>query len=161
MTKFEIKINYNLKYYKKKINHNLNKTTIYYIYIKTKPKKKMEKTAKIYVAGHRGLVGSAIMRCLKSKGYTNIITRTHEELDLINQAKVNEFFQKEKPEYVFLAAAHVGGILGNATSKADFIYRNMMIGFNVVNAAKENGVKKLMNLGSTCIYPKNAQQPMV
>lgn len=121
----------------------------------------MEKTAKIYVAGHRGLVGSAIMRCLKSKGYTNIITRTHEELDLINQAKVNEFFQKEKPEYVFLAAAHVGGILGNATSKADFIYRNMMIGFNVVNAAKENGVKKLMNLGSTCIYPKNAQQPMV
>ena len=105
----------------------------------------MEKNAKIYVAGHRGLVGGAILRCLKEKGYTNIITRTHKELDLLNQAAVNEFFAAEKPEYVFLAAAHVGGIGANSTYPADFIYQNMVIGFNVVEAARVNKVKKLMN----------------
>ena len=120
----------------------------------------MEKNAKIYVAGHRGLVGSAIVRNLTKKGYTNIVTRTHKELDLLNQSAVNTFFETEKPEYVFLAAAHVGGIGANSTYPADFIYQNMMIGFNVVEAARKNGVKKLMNLGSTCIYPKMAPQPI-
>ncbi len=120
----------------------------------------MEKNAKIFVAGHRGLVGSAIYRNLQAKGYTNIVTRTHSELDLTNQAAVNEFFAKEKPEYVFLAAAHVGGIGANSTHPAAFIYQNMMIGFNIVEAAYQNKVKKLMNLGSTCIYPKMAPQPL-
>ena len=120
----------------------------------------MNKNAKIFVAGHRGLVGSAIQRILQKKGYTNIITRTHSELDLINQQAVKEFFEKEKPEYVFLAAAHVGGIGANSTYPADFIYQNMMIGFNVVEASRKNNVKKLMNLGSTCIYPKMATQPI-
>lgn len=120
----------------------------------------MEKNAKIFVAGHRGLVGGAIYRNLQAKGYTNLITRTHSELDLTNQAAVNEFFAKEKPEYVFLAAAHVGGIGANSTHPAAFIYQNMMIGFNIVEAAYKNGVKKLMNLGSTCIYPKMAPQPL-
>ncbi|MCQ2375836.1 MAG: GDP-L-fucose synthase [Salinivirgaceae bacterium] len=120
----------------------------------------METNAKIYVAGHRGLVGSAICRNLAKKGYTNIITRTHSELDLLNQAAVNDFFEQEKPDYVFLAAAHVGGIGANSTYPADFIYQNMMIGFNVVEASRKNGVKKLMNLGSTCIYPKMAPQPI-
>lgn len=120
----------------------------------------MNKNAKIYVAGHRGLVGSAIYRLLKSSGYTNIITMTHSELDLCNQEAVNSFFAKNKPEYVFLAAAHVGGIGGNSTHPAHFIYDNMMIGFNVVEAAKNNGVKKLLNLGSTCIYPRMASQPI-
>lgn len=120
----------------------------------------MEKNAKIYVAGHRGLVGGAILSCLKEKGYSNLITRTHKELDLLNQTAVNEFFAVEKPEYVFLAAAHVGGIGANSTYPADFIYQNMVIGFNVVEAARINGVKKLMNLGSTCIYPKMAEQPI-
>jgi GDP-L-fucose synthase len=120
----------------------------------------MNKDSRIYVAGHRGLVGSAIVRNLKSKGYTNIITRTHSELDLQNQADVNAFFSQEKPEYVFLAAAHVGGIGANSTYPADFIYQNMMIGFNIVEASRQNNVKKLMNLGSTCIYPKMAPQPI-
>lgn len=120
----------------------------------------MQTKSKIYVAGHRGLVGSAIVRSLKEKGYTNIITRTHAELDLLNQKAVNDFFAQEKPEYVFLAAAHVGGIGANSTYPADFIYQNMVIGFNVVEAARVNGVKKLMNLGSTCIYPKMAPQPI-
>lgn len=120
----------------------------------------MNYNSKIYVAGHRGLVGGAIVRCLKEKGYENIITRTHRELDLLSQAAVNDFFAAEKPEYVFLAAAHVGGIGANSTYPADFIYRNMVIGFNVVEAARVSGVKKLMNLGSTCIYPKLAQQPI-
>lgn len=120
----------------------------------------MEKNAKIYVAGHRGLVGSAICRCLEAGGYTNIITRTHKELDLMSQSAVNEFFAAEKPEYVFLAAAKVGGIGANSSQPADFIYQNMMIGFNVVEAARAHGVKKLMNLGSTCIYPKMAEQPI-
>lgn len=120
----------------------------------------MEKNAKIYVAGHRGLVGGAILRNLKTRGYTNLVTRTHSELDLTNQAAVQKFFSEEKPEYVFLAAAHVGGIGANSTHPAKFIYDNMMIGFNVVEAARRNGVKKLMNLGSTCIYPKLAPQPL-
>lgn len=120
----------------------------------------MEKNSKIYVAGHRGLVGSAIVRCLEEKGYTNIIKKTHKELDLLNQKAVDDFFASEKPEYVFLAAAHVGGIGANSTYPADFIYQNMMIGFNIVEASRKNGVKKLMNLGSTCIYPKMAPQPI-
>lgn len=120
----------------------------------------MQKSSKIYVAGHRGLVGSAILRGLQKRGYTNIITRTHSELDLLNQADVNRFFETEKPESVFLAAAHVGGIGANSTYPADFIYQNMVIGFNVVEAARKNGVKKMMNLGSTCIYPKMAEQPV-
>ena len=120
----------------------------------------MNKSSKIYVAGHRGLVGSAIVRRLKEKGYANIVTRTHGELDLLNQAAVNEFFAAERPEYVFLAAAHVGGIGANSAYPADFIYRNMVIGFNVVEASRVSGVRKLMNLGSTCIYPKMAAQPI-
>ncbi len=120
----------------------------------------MEKTSRIYVAGHRGLVGGAIYRNLQAKGYKNLITRTHSELDLCCQAAVNDFFEKEKPEYVFLAAAHVGGIGINSEHPAPFIYENMMIGFNVVEAARQTGVKKLMNLGSTCIYPKMAPQPL-
>ncbi|KLO20837.1 epimerase [Marinitoga sp. 1197] len=120
----------------------------------------MEKTAKIYVAGHRGLVGSAIVRKLKELGYTNIITKTHKELDLTDQKATREFFEKEKPEYVFLAAAKVGGILANDTYKADFIYQNIMIAANVIEASYKYGVKKLLNLGSSCIYPKYAKQPM-
>lgn len=120
----------------------------------------MDKNAKIYVAGHHGLVGGAIYRNLVSKGYTNIVTRTHKELDLLNQQAVNDFFEEQMPEYVFLAAAHVGGIGANSTSPADFIYQNMMIGFNIVEASRKNGVKKLMNLGSSCIYPKMAPQPI-
>ena len=120
----------------------------------------MNYNSKIYVAGHRGLVGSTILRELQKHGYTNIITRTHSGLDLLNQADVNKFFETEKPEYVFLAEAHVGGIGANSTYPADFIYQNMVIGFNVVEAARINGVKKMMNLGSTCIYPKMAEQPI-
>lgn len=120
----------------------------------------MTKDSKIYVAGHRGLVGSAIVRCLKSKGYTNILARTHKELDLLDQQAVRRFFEAEKPQYVFLAAAHVGGIGANSAKPADFIYQNMIIGFNVVEAARQNGAVKLMNLGSSCIYPKMAKQPM-
>ena len=120
----------------------------------------MNKKAKIYVAGHRGLVGSAIWKNLKSKGYTNLIGCTHTELDLRNTEAVKAFFKKEKPEYVFLAAAKVGGIMANNTYRADFIYENLMIQNNVIHAAYENGVKKLLFLGSTCIYPKEAPQPM-
>ena len=120
----------------------------------------MNKNAKIYVAGHRGLVGSAIWKNLKEKGYTNLIGHTHTELDLRNTEAVNTFFNKEKPEYVFLAAAKVGGIMANNTYRADFIYENLMIQNNVIHAAYENGVKKLLFLGSTCIYPKEAPQPM-
>ncbi len=120
----------------------------------------MEKNAKIYVAGHKGMVGSAIVRNLESKGYTNIITRTHKELDLLDQKAVNEFFEKEKPEYVFLAAAKVGGIVANANHLADFMYENMTLEMNVIHAAWKNGVRKLEFLGSSCIYPKMAPQPM-
>ena len=103
----------------------------------------MDLNAKIYVAGHRGMVGSAIVRNLKSKGYINIITRTHKELDLLNQADVNKFFEEEKPEYVFLAAAKVGGIVANSEHLADFMYENMVLEMNVIHAAWKNGVKKL------------------
>ena len=120
----------------------------------------MNKNDRIYVAGHKGLVGSAILRKLNSLGYNNIITRTHNELDLINQAAVEIFFSEHKPDYVFLAAAKVGGIAANTNFPADFIYENMMIGFNVINAAYKTGVKKLLNLGSSCIYPKDAPQPL-
>ena len=120
----------------------------------------MDKDAKIFVAGHRGMVGSAIVRELERQGYTNIITRTHKELDLTRQNQVEAFFDKEKPEYIFLAAAKVGGIMGNATEKADFMYENMMIEMNVIHAAWKNGCKKLEFLGSSCIYPRMAPQPM-
>ncbi|PWE21624.1 GDP-L-fucose synthase [Aliarcobacter skirrowii] len=120
----------------------------------------MNKSSKIYVAGHKGLVGSAIVKNLKSKGYTNIITRTHSELDLINQKSVEEFFENEKPEYVILAAAKVGGIVANNTYRADFIYENLQIQNNVIHQSYVHGVKKLLFLGSTCIYPKEAPQPM-
>ncbi len=120
----------------------------------------MEKNSKIYVAGHRGLVGSAIVRSLENKGYTNIIYRTHKELDLTDQAAVFDFFEKEKPEYVVLAAAHVGGINANQTYPADFIYINSIIQCNVIKAAHDNSVKKLLFLGSSCIYPKMAPQPI-
>lgn len=120
----------------------------------------MEKEAKIYVAGHDGMVGSAIVRNLKAKGYNNILTVHFRDLDLRNQNAVNAFFEKEKPDYVFLAAAKVGGIGANTEQIADFLYENMMIEMNVINAAWRNGVKKLEFLGSSCIYPKFAPQPM-
>ncbi len=120
----------------------------------------MNKNSKIYVAGHRGLVGSAIVKNLESKGYTNIITRTHKELDLINQKSVEEFFENEKPEYVILAAAKVGGIVANNTYRANFIYENLQIQNNVIHQSYVHKVKKLLFLGSTCIYPKEAPQPM-
>ena len=120
----------------------------------------MNLDAKIYVAGHRGLVGSAIVRNLEAKGYKNIIYRTHKELDLKNQEAVRRFFEEEKPEYVFLAAAKVGGIHANNTYPADFIYDNLMIQNNVIKAAHDFEVKKLLFLGSTCIYPKMAPQPI-
>ena len=120
----------------------------------------MNLDAKIYVAGHRGLVGSAIVRNLEAKGYKNIIYRTHKELDLTNQEAVRRFFEEEKPEYVFLAAAKVGGIHANNTYPADFIYDNLMIQNNVIKAAHDFNVKKLLFLGSTCIYPKMAPQPI-
>jgi GDP-L-fucose synthase len=114
----------------------------------------------IYVAGHRGLVGSALMRRLQSGGYRNLITRTHAELDLLDQAAVRTFFASEKPDYVFLAAAKVGGIVANNTYRADFIYQNLIIESNIIDAAYRNGVKKLLFLGSSCIYPKHCPQPM-
>ncbi|VAX27503.1 GDP-L-fucose synthetase, partial [hydrothermal vent metagenome] len=120
----------------------------------------MHKSSRIYVAGHRGLVGSAIMRRLQSEGYTDIITRTHSELDLTRQAEVEEFFKKERPEYVFLAAAKVGGIIANNTYPAEFIYTNLMIQTCILHAAYLSGIKKLIFLGSSCIYPKFAPQPM-
>ena len=120
----------------------------------------MEKQAKIYVAGHRGLVGSAIVRRLQAAGYSNLVVRTHAELDLTNQQAVQAFFAEEKPEYVFLAAAKVGGIGANSTYPADFIYINLAIALNVIDSAYRHGVKKLLNLGSSCIYPKLAPQPM-
>jgi len=120
----------------------------------------MEKNAKIYVAGHRGLVGSAIVRKLQSEGYNNLILRPHKELDLLSQKDVVEFFEKERPEYVFQAAAKVGGIYANATEKADFIYQNIEIQNNIIHSAYINKVKKLLFLGSSCIYPKMALQPI-
>ncbi len=120
----------------------------------------MEKSAKIYVAGHRGMVGSAIVRKLKKEGFNNIITRGSKELDLTNQQAVADFFAVEKPEYVFLAAAKVGGIHANNIYRADFIYQNLMIECNVIHQSYVHGVKKLLFLGSSCIYPKNAPQPI-
>ena len=120
----------------------------------------MELNSKIYIAGHRGMVGSAIMRNLQSKGYNNIITRVSKELDLRNQQAVSDFFSTEKPEYVFLAAAKVGGIQANNVYRADFIYENLMIQNNVIHNSYLSGVKKLMFLGSSCIYPKMAPQPL-
>lgn len=120
----------------------------------------MELSAKIFVAGHRGLVGSALARRLKKKGYSNLITRTHSELDLQNQQAVEEFFRKERPDYVFLAAAKVGGIYANNTYPAEFAYSNLQIQNNIVNSSWLNKVKKLCFLGSSCIYPKFAPQPM-
>ena len=116
--------------------------------------------SKIYVAGHRGMVGSAIVRNLETKGFTNIVTRTHAELDLTNQAAVKEFFETEKPDQVYLAAAKVGGIYANNTFPAEFIYQNLMIEANIIHQAFVSGVKKLLFLGSSCIYPKLAPQPM-
>ncbi len=120
----------------------------------------MNKNSKIYIAGHRGLVGSAIVKNLRAKGYTNLVYRTHKELDLVNQNEVEEFFKLEKPEYVILAAAKVGGIVANNTYRADFIYENLQIQNNVIHNAYKYEVKKLLFLGSTCIYPKMAPQPM-
>ena len=120
----------------------------------------MEKNAKIYVAGHRGMVGSAIVRELERQGYHNLVLRTHKELDLTRQDQVEKFFETEKPEYVFLAAAKVGGIMGSATAKADFMYDNMSLERNVIHSAWKDGCKKLEFLGSSCIYPRLAPQPM-
>lgn len=120
----------------------------------------MEKNSKIYVAGHRGMVGSAIVRELQRQGYDNIITRTHAELDLTDQRSVETFFAEEKPEYVFLAAAKVGGIIANDKHPADFMYENMMLEMNVIHSAWRNGCRKLEFLGSSCIYPRLAPQPM-
>jgi len=121
----------------------------------------MNKNSKIYVAGHRGLVGSAIVKNLLSKGYINLVYRTHNELNLLNQGDVANFFKTEKPEYVILAAAKVGGIVANNTYRADFIYENLQIQNNVIHQSYLNNVTKLLFLGSTCIYPKNCQQPMI
>ena len=120
----------------------------------------MDKTSKIYVAGHTGMVGSAIVRELDKQGYENIITRSHSQLDLINQSVVENFFETEQPEYVFLSAAKVGGIVANNTYPADFLYENMLIEMNVINSAFKNNCKKLEFLGSSCIYPKFAEQPI-
>ena len=120
----------------------------------------MNKDSKIYIAGHRGLVGSAIVKNLTAKGYTNLVFRTHEELDLTNQKAVEDFFESEKPQYVILAAAKVGGIVANNTYRADFIYENLAIQNNVIHQSYKHNVTKLLFLGSTCIYPKNAPQPM-
>jgi GDP-L-fucose synthase len=120
----------------------------------------MDKNGKVYIAGHRGMVGSAIYRKLKKEGFTNFITRTSSELDLRNQQQVTDFFEQEKPDYVFLAAAKVGGIVANNTFRAEFLYDNLQIQNNIIHNAYLNGVKKLMFLGSSCIYPKLAPQPL-
>ncbi|ANE50024.1 GDP-L-fucose synthase [Flavisolibacter tropicus] len=120
----------------------------------------MNKDSKIYIAGHRGMVGSALVRALEKRGFTNQLTRTSKELDLRNQAAVTAFFEREKPEYVFLAAAKVGGIVANNTYRADFLYENLLIESNIIHQAYQVGVKKLLFLGSSCIYPKLAPQPL-
>ena len=120
----------------------------------------MNLQSKIYVAGHRGMVGSAIVRQLQKQGYNNLILRTHSQLDLTRQQEVESFFAAEKPEYVFLAAAKVGGIVANNSAPADFMYQNMMIEMNVIHSAWRNGCKKILFLGSSCIYPRLAPQPM-
>lgn len=120
----------------------------------------MNKSAKIYVAGHRGMVGSGITRLLKSRGYDNVITRTHAQLDLLNQAAVHEFLASEKPDYIFIAAAKVGGIQANNIYRADFIYQNLMIECNLTHGAYQAGINNLMSLGSSCIYPRDCPQPI-
>jgi GDP-L-fucose synthase len=120
----------------------------------------MQRDAKIFVAGHRGMVGSAIVRCLQAKGYTNVITRTRQELDLLDQSAVHAYMQAAKPDYIFIAAAKVGGINANNVYRADFLYQNLMIEANLINGAHEAGVQRLMFLGSSCIYPKMAPQPL-
>lgn len=120
----------------------------------------MDKYAKIYIAGHKGMVGSAIQRELEKLGYVNVVTRTHKELDLTRQEQVEAFFEEERPEYVFLAAAKVGGIIANNDAMAEFMYENMILEMNVIHAAWKNGCRKLEFLGSSCIYPRNAPQPM-
>lgn len=127
---------------------------------KLNPNEVLHINDKIYIAGHSGLVGSAIVRHLENQGFKNLITRTHAELDLINQQNVKDFFEAEKPDYVIIAAAKVGGIHANNTYPADFIYKNMMIEANIINASYENNVKRLLFLGSTCIYPRDVEQPM-
>jgi len=121
----------------------------------------MKKTSRIYVAGHQGLVGSALVKDLTKKGYKNLIVRNHNELDLVNQSAVDAFFKDQKPEYVFLAAAKVGGIVANTTYRADFLFNNLAIQNNVIHASWKYGIRKLLFLGSTCIYPKDSPQPMV
>ena len=120
----------------------------------------MNKTDRIYVAGHRGMAGSAILRKLNEEGFSNIVTKTSSELDLRNQQSVNDFFENEKPAYVFVAAAKVGGIMANNTYKAEFLYDNLMIEANIIHEARKTNVKKLLFLGSSCIYPKLAPQPL-
>jgi GDP-L-fucose synthase len=120
----------------------------------------MEKNSKIYIAGHKGLVGSSILRTLKTKGYKNLITRSHKELDLMRQARVEDFFKQERPEYVFLVAGKVGGILANDTYPAEFIYNNIMMEANIIHSSYLSGVTKLLFLGSSCIYPRDCPQPM-
>jgi GDP-L-fucose synthase len=120
----------------------------------------MDRTAKIYVAGHRGMVGSALVRRLGQGGYTNILTRTHAELDLLNQAATQDFLQREKPDFIFIAAAKVGGIHANNTLRADFIYQNLMIEANLIHGAHQAGVERLCFLGSSCIYPRDCPQPI-
>ena len=120
----------------------------------------MKPDSRIYVAGHRGLVGSAVVRRLQAGGYRNLITRTHAELDLTHQQAVNRFFESERPEYVFIAAARVGGIYANNTYPAEFVYQNLMIESNIIHAAWQSQAQKLLFLGSSCIYPKHAPQPM-
>src|SRR3990167_7572595 len=120
----------------------------------------MKKNSKIYVAGHRGLVGPAIVQALQGRGFDNLVLKTHQELDLLDQSAVKKFFEQEKPEYVFLAAAKVGGIMANKTFPADFIYNNLSIGTNIIHNAYAHGVKKLLFLGSSCIYPKLCPQPI-
>ena len=120
----------------------------------------MQKESTIYVAGHNGMVGSAICRKLENEGYSNIVFRTSKELDLRDQYAVNDFFESQKPEYVFLAAAKVGGIMANSTYKADFIYDNLMMQNNIIHASHKNQVNKLLFLGSSCIYPKESKQPI-
>ena len=122
--------------------------------------RRMTPDARVYIAGHRGLVGSALMRRLEKDGYANLITRTHHELDLTNQAAVNAFFAEERPEFVLLAAAKVGGILANNTYRADFIRDNLLIQTNIIDAAYRHGVQRLLFLGSSCIYPRGCPQPM-
>jgi GDP-L-fucose synthase len=120
----------------------------------------MDKSAKIYVAGHRGMVGSAIVRCLQAQGYTHLVTRTHAELDLTCQLSVEQFLKQEQPDYVFLAAARVGGIHANNTYRAEFIYQNLMMEVNMIHAAWQAGVQRLLFLGSSCIYPRDCPQPI-